>query len=391
MKFNLKKIKKLFNKQNIIIGIIFCGIIAILTFLAKIREEGFENTSDSRMLILVKDNSKDFDHHHLNISKIRVIDYENKEIPLTFHSTSDEVSKDEYKKVLDNNPNTYFHSGYTDKHLYYHGTNYQGHMRRFPKWLSFTYPSDKDIKYIHIQARSGEEKRMDNVKLYIYRGKLSKFWKFSDGSTQPKIKDFSKASQTIIDATLKGKMHNYIMSDKLINEKAASAFREFKLFDENDIPTDIDSLKKASNSVNNMYINASNSRLWKLEDSPINNANAALLLLTEAHIFNDKNEDKLKTMKIIVEKLDKKKKEIEEIKAKISEAKSITDLTNIDSKDENILKEIEEKKNSINKAAAETKAKIFIGIIIALIVSGGIFFFMRKKKTPITVAPITQS
>lgn len=391
MKFNLKKLKKLLNKKNIMYGLAFCGIIALLAFLAKIREEGFENTSDGRMLILVKDNSKNLDHHHLNISKIRVIDYENKEIPLTFHSTSDEWKKDDYKSALDNNSKTFFHSGYTDKHLYYHGTDYKGHMKRFPKWLSFTFPSDKDIKYIHIESRSGYENRIENVKLYVYRGKLDKFWKFSDGSTQPKIKDFSGASQTIIDATLKRKKHNYIMSDRLINEKSAYALREFSRFDENDIPTTIDDLKKASNSLNNMYANASKARFWKPEDSPINNADAKLLTLTEAHIFNDKNEDKLKTMKMIIEKLNKKQNEINELKSKISEAKTITDLTNIETKDDTIIKEIEEKKAKIKKQAqeaAQAKAKLFLGIIVALIVGGGIFFFMRKKpQVPVVQIP----
>ena len=362
MKFDLKNIKKLINKENMLYGIIFCEIIILLSFLTKKKDEDFENTSDSRMLILVKDNSKDLNHHHLNISKIRVIDYENKEIPLTLHSISDEWKKDDYKSVLDNNPKTFFHSGYTDKHLYYHGTNYQGHLKKSPKWVTFTFPSDKDIKYIHIQSRSGFENRIDNVKLYVYRGKLDKFWEFTKGSSIPIIKDFSKLPETIINVTLKGKIDNYIMSDKLINEKSALAFSNFDKFDENNISNDFDSLKKISNTLNNIYENASNARLWKMEDSPIDNSKD----IAESHIILDKNNDKLKRMKMILDKVNKKIKEIE---MKSEEVKTTEEET------EEI--KTESKKKEIK--VARLKAKLFLGFIMVLIFGGGIFLFMKIR------------
>ena len=358
---NINKIMKIFIKNKKIISLVLLGIILTSLTIYKVKEKF---TPGERLLILYKEKSENLDHHNINISRLELTDENDKKIPLTFHSTSDEVGKDRYKLMLDGKDNTYFHSGYRKEDNYYNGTSYSSHIKRYPKWIAFTFPNNVAIKKIYIKPRTNQEKRMAGMELMIFNKQKATFW-------GPETRG----------------------SDKIVLKTGAlpqSTKFSFKF------PEKTDEVKeyKIENMKEDIFksqqeLDAKN----KLEDyeDEYSNYNTIESLRGPILELNEINRN-YKIGSNLVKKYEKKleKLEKEKLEKEIEESKTIEDLKKIEVTDASLKEEIEKKEKQIKarKIAEEKAKKVLFGImgVLGISIIGLIYYLTRPKKVVEVIA-----
>jgi hypothetical protein len=163
-----KKIFK-FLKKNIGIEEIIIASLSIY-LIYSLKNKIVENMDDQKRVIVFykppKPADDKTDSHHINIARIELFDENDEKVELTPHKYSSSSSHDHpLASALDGKNDTFTHTGYNEQHKWVDPPNFHNNGRRY---ISFTFPTNKNIKRIYVRNREGQEYRLKDMRVTIY-------------------------------------------------------------------------------------------------------------------------------------------------------------------------------------------------------------------------------
>jgi len=105
--------------------------------------------------------------HHINISRIELYDNQDQKIKLKPYKYSSIAQNYKLKKCIDGKNNTFCHTAWVRTHEWTEGLSSFDDQYKKRRFISFTFPN-KVVKKIYIRNRSGQEGRLNNMRVTIY-------------------------------------------------------------------------------------------------------------------------------------------------------------------------------------------------------------------------------